>query len=127
MNNREWLNNLNNRAMAEKILPPGCECEYCILNADCNHITGVCVNKLVEWLEQEHIEPMPKLRIGDVLRFKFKDGLLKYTGSVVGEGYMYSPESGYGLAEIDNSHYRILEVWRFDGKKLDVIWRTSDE
>ena len=126
MTNKEWLN-LNNRVMAEKILPPGCECEYCVLNADCNHIAGDCINKLVEWLEQEHIEPMPKLRIGDVLRFRLKDDLQKYTASVVGEGYIYSPDSGYGLAEIDDSNYRIFEVWRFNGKKLDVIWRNDDD
>ena len=126
MTNREWLNNLNNRAMAEKILPPGCECEYCILNADCNHITGVCINKLVEWLEQEHIEPMPKLNDGDILRFKFGNSGEVYTASVVGEGYMYSPDSGYGLTTIDDNHHRIVEVWRFNGKRLETIWRADN-
>lgn len=92
MTNREWLNNLNNKAMAAELLPPNGQCEYCIINEICDHITGICINKLVEWLQQEHIEPMPKIEEGDCIIFQ--EGSNLYRAICVYENVIYSLVSG---------------------------------
>ena len=121
MTNEEWLNGLNTEEKAKLIAKGDC----CIYAGD--ECKG-CVGGITEWLKTEHVEPMPKLKNGDLLRFKFKNGIREYNASVVGEGYMYSSDCGYGiLAKTNDNHYKITEVWRFNGKVLSIIWRVAND
>ena len=127
MTNREWLRGKNNKELA-KLINKNDTCDFCVrsINGDCDSecctSSEYCEEGIVEWFNMKHIEPFPKLHIGDILQFRFKDGLLIYTASVVGEGYMYS-DSECELIEITDSRYKIIEVRRFDGEKLEIIWR----
>lgn len=132
MTNRKWLRGLSNKELA-RLINKNDTCDFCIrsINGDCDsercESSEYCEEGIVEWLNAKYKNPMPKLKVGDILRFRFKDGIRVYIASVVGEGYMYSPDSGYRLAEINDSHYRIVEIWRFDGKKLNIIWRADND
>lgn len=115
MTNREWLNNLNNVAMAYKILPPGCECEYCIINANCNHIAGDCINKLVEWLNKKHIEPMPTLKVGDIVQTK---PYCRYVAIDPIKLVRAESKKQVFLCDIGD----IVMIWRSEGEEYQCIW-----
>jgi hypothetical protein len=120
MTNREWLNSRDNKEMARIISD---SCAYCTYHENRN-CSGGCVEGITEWLNAKHEKPMPEIKIGDVLRFKISNSNKVHTATVIGEGYMYS--SDYGLTTIGNSHYKIIEALRFNGEKLETIWRTDN-
>ena len=124
MTNRKWLNQLDDMAMAVKIVPPHCECEYCIINANCNHIPENCIDKLVEWLGQEHIEPMPIIKIGDVIYCNINKSKARFV--------VMSDTHASNLHGVMVRWRELNNIWKIERmndekEMLEVIWRRDND
>ena len=124
MTNREWLNSIDDTAMAAKVVPPHCECEYCIINAVCNHAAGNCINKLVEWLKQKHIESMPRIKIGDVIYCNICNSKAMFV--VMSDIYASN------LGGIIVRWRELKDIWKIkrmndEKEMLEVIWRADND
>lgn len=124
MTNREWLNGLDDRKIVELIVPLGCECKYCIIKTNCDHVLGNCYDKMAEWLKQTHKKPMPELQVGDVLTSD-----INRTFIVVHRDYAYDSSD----ERIDSLNwvlgvYTIVDVSRVDiNGKCQSIWRADND
>jgi len=129
MTNRKWLRGMSNEEMA-KLISNHNSCYFCLYKGGkCIDDTQLllCENGICEWLNSEHGNPMPEIRVGDVLQFKIGDSNKIYTATVIREDWMFSLDIDCGLARISDSYYKVVELWRFNGERLDTIWRTNDE
>lgn len=66
MTNYEWLKSLSIEDMAEMI--GDATCEMCFYNRHNQKCTSQgCVEGVAKWLKYKHIEPMPEIKVGDVI------------------------------------------------------------
>ena len=124
MTNREWLNNLSDEKLAQELLPPHCECEYCITNAECNHICGNCYDKIAEWLKQKRTEPMPEIKAGDILLSTTPS---EYYIAVASDKLLTA--RGLVLLDLEKvlRHDQIAYIKRWNGTDVETIWRYDND
>lgn len=71
MTNREWLNGLSDVELA-RVIHQGSDkdCKFCKYEKtrciDCDE-------GITEWLKQKHIEPMPELEAGDIVKTHYAE------------------------------------------------------
>ena len=123
MTNREWLNKLSDKELAGEL--HGCKhCayigEFCCERPEYKN----CVDGITEWLNAEHIEPMPELQVGDVLTSNTNQTFI-----VVHKDYAYDvSEERIDSLNYVLSVYAIVDVSRFDiNGKCQLIWRADNE
>ena len=127
MTNREWLNSLSDEKMAEKLLPPHRECEYCIINSDCNHIAGNCYDKIAEWLGAKYEKPMPKIKEGDYILYEYSN--VVYRAFCVYGNIVYLIDRGVCTNFEGEIKENTIAIKRFELAKrtLNDIWRADNE
>lgn len=117
MKNIDKIRAMSAEELAEKLLPPHCECEYCIINAECNHICGNCYGKIAEWLNQE-ANPMPEIKVGDIV-----DTI--YYALVAIDHNVFVRSATREKMELNDAG-KIERIWRFNSEgEYEMIWRAD--
>lgn len=132
MTNREWLNKLSDKELAGEL--HGCKhCayigEFCCERPEYKN----CVDGITEWLNAEHIEPMPELQVGDIVEIAPSDGipakryviLPNYVAILVNDFSRPQPATRITIESLRALSCRM--VWRYFPNEYLVIWRADSE
>lgn len=121
MTNEKWLNTLSTEEKAKFLVR---SCNFCSRGCvDKYRSENVCENGVKEWLQKKHIDPMPKLQIGDVLT-----SITNRTFIVVHKDYVYDV-SDERIASLNwvLGVYTNVDVSRVDiNGKCQSIWRADN-
>jgi hypothetical protein len=117
MTNEEWLNTLGTEEKAKFLIR---NCNLCIYDCDNNYCSeNTCENGIKKWLKREHIEPMPTLKVGDVLDVVLEDGCW-YDGVYVAKGIVYI--LGECICK-EITEVKIKSISRWSSGSMHEIWR----
>lgn len=108
MTNEKWLNTLSVEKKARVISD---NCAYCTYH------------EITEWLNKKHLEPMPEIKIGDVLDVVLEDGCW-YNGFCVAKGIVYI--LGECICK-EIKEVKIKSISRWSSGGMEEIWRADNE
>ena len=112
MTNEEWLNTLS---IEEKAKFFARFCNLCIYDSsDKNCLENHCENGIKEWLKKKHIEPIPILKVGDIVQTPF----CRYVAIDPLILVRVGNKERVFLCDIGD----IVEIWRSDGAEYQCIW-----
>ena len=129
MTNYEWLNALSVEKKAEWIewLDDTTTCEVCAYHIDeekfCKPLQ-LCKEGIIEWLNAKHIEPMPEIKIGDVVFVRIGGHFEKLV--VMSDVYASNLHNMMvRWRELDD----IKKIERMNDEKemMECIWRADNE
>ena len=124
MTNEEWLNTLSTEEKA-KFIARSCNlCSYDSDNGYCSDSFNVCKNGIKEWLKREHIEPMPEIKIGDVIYCNICKSRARF---VVMSDIHASNLNGIFIRWREKNDIWKIERMNDETGFLEVIWRADDE
>jgi hypothetical protein len=120
MTNREWLFSLSDEELAVRILYDHCRC--CINHDSVGCKGGNCIGKdgVIEWLNKKHKEPMPTLKVGDIVQTKPYCRYVAIDSLVLVRAE--NKERVY-LCDIGD----IVQIYRSEGAEYKCIWMVANE
>ena len=128
MLNREWLNSLSNRELAEKL--DGLSCNFCIYrkrNGDCEKpIDKNCLDDIEAWLGKKHVELMPEIKEGDFVYY-LRNGESRL-GICVCTNIVYLIDKNVCTSFEGEIKQKTIGIRRYTHKKGMVdIWRSDND
>lgn len=105
-------------------------CRGCIAKELCNQYLGttkgenLCREVFIEWLEQEHIEPMPRIKIGDVIYCNIGNSKAMFV--------VMSDTFASNLRGVMARWRELNDIWKIERmndekEMLEVIWRRDND
>ena len=117
MTNEQWLNTLSTEEKANFFVK---NCNLCIHDCvDKYRSENICENGIKEWLKKEHKEPLPILKVGDIVQTK---SYCRYVAidSIV----LVKTESKERVFLCDIG--AIDKIWRSEGAEYQCIWKADN-
>lgn len=127
MTNREWLRSLSNKELTKLICNHG-SCYFCSYRENkCidDTLFQDCENGICEWLNSEHDNPMPEIRIGDAVYSYYRD---ESRAMFIVMSNIHASDS-HGVIVRWRELDRIWKIARMNDAKemLEVIWRADND
>lgn len=113
------------RTMTAEELAKLCQnrCKMCVCQEK-YYCRNSCAEGIVEWLQQEHIEPMPEIKIGDVIYCNICKSRARFV--VMSDIYAINLKGIFIRWREKNDIWKIERMNDGTGF-LEVIWRADNE